>query len=380
MTTTAHPTSTHGSRGPVRAVSAGVVLLAVLASVEPLAAQNRGRNRAQTPPQSGFQWPEAGGRGAGSPGGAPGQDFTILRRVLQSGQETPIGEVTPFPSFPLSLPGFGAYPTLGLPTPFAGAQPDLPLLGAMPAPDPNAWPSWIASDDSVDAAEGFTAARAIVSRTADRVWYLGPRAGAYVPLAFHDKIRLVTEGARVRVDNKGSFDVLLQEGAKLRSSGPVELRFDALTEEAVDLALVAFSRVWLDARTRPIRVSLPSGELVVVTSARAYLEHDGRTAVVENAGGVSVVLQSAIGEQPIPPAHRAAVLAAAERTGGVPAALAVAGDVRSQESGRILSGEGGAAGGTVVWNGARFAVPPGGTLEIDPLAGAAFPSHRTETQ
>ncbi len=349
--------------------SALFVALAVILLGSAIVAQG-GRRSAWPPRTTPTQNPQGAAGGLGD-----------LRRLLQEGlrqQDQPIFRTNqPFPTFPVDSPGFGQFPGLGLPVPFSGiTTPAAP--GIVKPRDPNAWPSWIQTDASIRAEEGFLPDRAILSRSAERVWYLSPEASAFVPLAFHDKFRLVTPGCQIQVRRRGEFQVLFHGGAVLRSRGPVELAVEDLSDERVTLRIDDYTHVWITARKRPIEVKLGSGETVLLQNSPGYFERSERLGQIKHAGGGVMSVESAVGSVDIPGAHRVELLAEAKRTGSPTAELALRGDITSIDEGRILRAEGGTGGGAVVWNGARFNVQAGVVLRIDPLAGEAFPNNRSQ--
>ncbi|MCA8942986.1 MAG: hypothetical protein KDB80_10540 [Planctomycetes bacterium] len=292
----------------------------------------------------------------------------ILLRGGQSANRSSIG--APGRAFPLPSSGFGGFPVL---PPSAGIGGP---LGSLPPRDPNAWPSWIAVDDTIRAEEGFLPDRAILSRSAERVWYLAPTARAFVPMSFHDKFRLISAGSRIEVRGRGEFQILFHGGATLRSRGPTALRIEELDSARIRLHLDRYKHMWITGQAAPIEIQLGSGELLTIDRTPIYLERDGDLGYLRHSGGGTLTVDSAVGTVEVPAAHRIELLAAASRTGSPMAELGAAGDVTSIQEGRILRAEGGAAGGTVVWNGAKFVVEPGVALRVDPLRGDRFPENR----
>ena len=316
-------------------------------------------------------------------GALPGQSqqpqpLRIVDPNAKPSRNVPFRTLLPFP---VALPGFGDI------TPGALNQILLPPGGtdtnsadtnsAVTSNDPNAWPAWIVADPAIAAAEGFLPDRAILARSSERVWYLAPNAGAFVPLAFHDKIRLVTAGCQVEVRGRGEFQLLFHGGGTLRSRERISLRVDSLSETLIELTLERYSNVWLTARDRVIRLHLGSGETVEIDKTPAFLSSDGHLGYIKNPGRGLVTVEGLSGSVRVPSAHRIEVLAES-RSSGFSGELGVVGDIASEIEGRILRAEGGVGGGSVVWNGARFAVSSGAVLRIDALSGDSFPKNRLE--
>lgn len=318
----------------------------------------------------------------------PRFDQPIYRAGFQGVESVfPIYQGFPFPPVSTTTPGgFGAYPTAAQPG--AAGQPGArrkPALGGFPVlPGPKKvvdtgrpqWPSWMRVTRT--AAGTFSSPeRAVVARVADRVWYLAPGETAYVPLAFYDKFRLVESGSRLRVRNKGEFQVAFHDGGSLRSLGPVRLTFASLSREAAELELEELHRLWIVAKSRPLRCGLPDGSRFVVRDARVYLEHaETDRAWLLNEGPGTLEWTSPIGRRELAPGRRIDFFLAPRTRPFLPAGLVVEGAVRTERKGRVLELESEGPRARVTWSGARFTLPPGARLRLDPLAGDTFPGVR----
>ena len=282
-----------------------------------------------------------------------------------------------FPTFPPDVPGYGGYPGVRLPVPFtAGVTVPPRPRDAAPLPD-DAWPSWFGPGEAIGD-EGFTAERAVLHRGSDRVWYHGPRDTAFVPLAFWDKFRVLSAGSRIEVRHKGEYQITFHGGAMLRAHRPSRLEVEVLNEEIIALRLPHLSKIWLSAVTRPVRLTLPDESVLEAQGTSAYLERGDGFARISNDGVGRLVVRGAIGQQEIPPGHSVWLPLLPTTRSVIGAALALEGDVDARRDGRVLAADGGARGGTVTWNGARFAVPAGGNLRLDPLGGDEFPDNRAK--
>lgn len=315
----------------------------------------------------------------------PRFDQPIYRRGFQGVESVfPIYQGFPFPpGSTTAAGGFGAYPraaqpgTTGLPG--RGRQPALGGFPILPGPKKvidtgrPQWPSWMRVTRT--AAGTFSSPeRAVVARVADRVWYLAPGETAYVPLAFYDKFRLVESGGRLRVRNKGEFQVAFHDGGSLRSLGPVRLTFAGLSREAAELELEDLHRIWIVARSRPLRLGLPDGSRFVARNARLYLERaETERAWLLNEGPDVIEWTSPIGRRELAPGRRLDFFLAPRTRPYLPAELVVEGSVSTERKGRVVAFQSEGARARVSWCGARFSLVPGVRLVLDPLAGNTFP-------
>jgi hypothetical protein len=279
-----------------------------------------------------------------------------------------------YPSFPRYPSGYGPKPRLGgyLPT----EPPEEPTAGwvdpGLPREVERGWPSWIKPGIPADALPP-AAQRAVIARTADRVWVLTPDETAFTPLTFYEKFRLLESGSVIEVRNKGEFQISFHDGALLRSRGPVRLALPALTEEVGQLRLSALRRIWIYAKVRPFRLMLPDGSVLEFANTEVYLEESEARALVHNHGPDDVVWRDRIGDVTLKPGRRIDVFLVPPDHEFVAADLSVEGAVRQERTGRVLELRGDGSGGSVSWSGARIEVPGGAVVRLDPLAGVSFP-------
>jgi hypothetical protein len=287
--------------------------------------------------------------------------------------DTGIAPFQGFPTFPPALGGYGGYPQppralVTPPEPGAGAAPP-PLL-----PEPPAWPSWLL----VRATEPvpFGPDRAVLMRSADRVWFRTPDEEAFVPLYYFDKMRGIPAGTEIEVRRSGEFQILCHDGSRLYSFGPADLKVAALEEARVRLEWRSLTHLRIVCRNRPHEIALPDGSTVRTAAEQdsagpvdLRLERrDGRVSVF-NAGVRAASLVTPFGEQPLEPGSRAFLLLVPPDP-AVPAPLSHVG-IAAERRGRELLCRG-AEGGEVTWCGARFDLPAGTTLLLDPLQGSPF--------
>ena len=276
-----------------------------------------------------------------------------------------------FPTFSASALGYAGL-QVGLPVPFTpGAQ----VPGLPPAPtDPDAWPSWFKGDTA--GAEGYTVDVGLLSVLSERIYYRTPDQ-VFVPLAFYDKFRVVRPKAEINVRREGEFVLTFRGGASLRSFGPIALRIRTLDEDAIVLQVGDIYRVWLRAITRPMRIEFSNGPVLILEDTEVYCElTEFGFLSLQNRGRGQARVTSEVGTFEISPLHRARIFLRGSGHPGLTAELQTDGDLRTERRGRVLEVSGRVGGGRVTWNGARFRLPEGATLEIDPLAGEAFPDNR----
>lgn len=287
-------------------------------------------------------------------------------------------------------PGFPVYPATatpgaGLPgTTMPGAVPANPLGGMFPglgglrptlAPRPEGgWPSWVGSQLSGE--QRLAAAdRAVLARLSDRVWLLAPNDNAFVPLAFYDKLRTVTAGSVVEVRARGEFQLVMHDGAQLRTWGRARLQITRLAEAGAEFGFTSVQRVWVDAKARPLAITLPDGSVLELANCSVRIEAVGGRAVVQNYGPAAARMRNRSGSFELPKAHRSTVLTQPPTASFHPADLDLEGAVRAQRQGRMLEVTGDGPG-AVVWSGARFELERGRVVRLDPLAGEDFPEKK----
>lgn len=326
------------------------------------AAQRPGRFPVDTPqPQ---QREEGGGLLPGSP----------FRTLFQRGDVPPVFDGTDtnarrFRGFPSLAPeSFGSYPGGRLPLPF-----DTRPAGPPPEPTPprskNAWPSWLDAEG-----DGFTSSVAILAQSSDYVWVKDPEETVYTPLAPYDRYRVVHAGTEVDVRGGGHFQAYFHGGAVVRVLGRSHLAMVLLDDDVADLRFDALSHVFAFARERLIRIRIGDGAVVDLRNARVSFDRqlDGSVLCTnETRGEVSLDLNG----QRIELKNGRRVRLLPGVTGTVLASeLSFEGEVRVVSEGRVARATGVARGGTVTWSGARFRIPGGGVLRIDPLSGMKSPA------
>jgi hypothetical protein len=282
------------------------------------------------------------------------------------------GITTPsFPGIPQYPLGFGPRQRVSgyLPAPDAFNPEWVPV--PLPANRERGWPSWIKPGDD-QTTPPPDAERVILARIADRVWVFAAGDTAFVPLAFYDKFRVLESGSSIEVRNQGEFLLSFHDGAAIRAHGPARLTLSELADDVAELQLRDFRRMWINAKSRPLRVLLPDGALMDLENAEMYLEAERLRGAVFNHGPKPVVWHGRSGDVEIPVGQRMDLFLAPLRAPFLPAALEVDGAVRPEITGRRLEVRGEGAG-SVTWSGARFQIPAGSVVRIDPLAGSTFP-------
>jgi hypothetical protein len=362
---------------------------------------------AQVPygPPTSSQWQQPQGQGQGQQGQEPGpwrpqvtspwgdpaldpevygigDPFRLESVWMVPGLDIPQG----FPVFPPNLSGYGGYPPAPpglLLGPNIRPMPLLPL-----PPSPPDWPAWIKAKLPPDLP--YDQGLAVLVRHSDRVWFRLPDDDAFEPLYHWDTTRGLPAGSAVRVPQTGAFLLLLHGGGLVRSFGACELRIEQLGEAAPTLALDRFTRFRLTTIERSISCRLPDGSRLEIEApppgavtpgtADVVLEtvdepawYGGR-ATIFNAGDRPVSWQAPIGTIAIDPGRRVTVflVPAAERLEPLPSELSAKG-VETEAVGPVRRFRGGEAG-SVSWSGARFELPAGAVLELDPLLGDVFKS------
>ena len=291
-----------------------------------------------------------------------------------------------FPVFPTSLGGYGSYP----PPPEGFLQPPLASMVPPPARIPAApdWPGWVVSKRHEELPYG--ANNAVVVRQSDRVWVRDATDAAFTPLYHWDITRSVSAGSRVRVPQTGEFLAMFYGGTRLESFGSSELHIKTMVESGVELELSGFTHVVLTAHEHSFDLALPDGsrlrslpvpeDAFAVGMTRLCIDRvdeprwfAGR-ATVFNGGSRNVALTTALGDVLLE-AGRRVTLFLTPPTQPLSHEL-VSENVQPEPDGpdgigRRFTAQRDAA---VVWSGARFALPAGATLQLDPMMGRAFSS------
>lgn len=277
-----------------------------------------------------------------------------------------------FPSFPESGQVGGALGTL---PPAFGDPSFAPPIGPAEPRAPDAWPTWFA-DAPGEEGDRFLPSRAVLVRQSDRVWFRDAEESVFVPVRFSRKFRAVEAGDVVEVRQKGEFELLLQDGGTLKTFSRVRVEVLELSEDVVSFRVPHARRIEVRPLVRKMRVQLPDGSVLEATEGSyRWIERDDGLAHLQNVGTEDATLHFSAaadaGSTPLPSGYqvvlRATRSAAGSAPGGRDGKLVVEGDATAAFDGsiRVFSGRG--EGGTVTWAGARFPMPAGGELRIDPL-------------
>ncbi len=274
----------------------------------------------------------------------------------------------------LTPPGFGAYPDGQFAVPFRDAPVGVATTPMMPR-SPNAWPSWLPPNAEEGGDVGFTPNVAIVAQTNDYVWVLEPDETAFTPLAYWDRYRVVPAGTTLDVRGGGQFALAFQRGSVVRSLGKARAVLERMDEEVTAIGFESLSRVVVVAGERPVRVRVGQAGAVEAVSCRLSLAREGGLVHVANLGPGQARFD--VGERVVelPRGFRISVIPDLPPD-GPSLDLGLRGDLQTSRDGRKLRAVAGAAGGSLDWSGARFELPRGANLTVDPLAGSAFPEGR----
>lgn len=323
--------------------------------------------------------------GPGGPGGMQPRVPPFMRSIVNTRSTfNRLPPPAPWLGFPVqeaSITDFGAYP-LGAGE--AGAKPIM-LRPPPLAPDqPEDWPTWLATKSKPSLP--YQPDRCVLLRHSDRVWFRADPEEPFVPLYFWDKTRSLTAGAAVQVRQSGEFELMLHGGGRIVALGPTGLELRQMDDEAVQIEAKQFTHLRLFVRGRRHEFLLPDGSRVEVPAGPGgegeemaqlvLIRADepgwiaGR-ATMFNAGSRPVTWHSHGGDVQLEPSRRVTffltppnqvvpmalvpTLADVERRGAVVVC-------RPQEP----------RGSTVTWSGARFELPTGTTLSLDPLLGTPF--------
>lgn len=306
-----------------------------------------------------------------------------------------------FPAFPARLQGYGNYP---LPV-----DPDDPnvtgLVAPLPAaePEPAGWPSWVRLRARKPLP--FDVDVGLLIAQNGRSWFRSTREEPFVPSMLHDKFASLPVGAEVEMRGRGKFEVLLHQSTRIEVAGRTRLEVVGLDEESVTLAFAYLSRLRLHVNGRTNKIRLPDGSELEIAPAELSADAPGevpaalsgfgalfgtasipeavRPALVEihradepswyggratitNLGGRSITWRHAFGETEIAPAQRVTLFlsppTAPTRHG------LQAGGARVEEDGDAAVLRAG-SNTEVQWCGASIAVPAGGELRLESLAG-----------
>lgn len=290
----------------------------------------------------------------------------ILLRNAQPGNARPFG--APPQGLPVLFPpDWGAYPGGLFPMPFRAEGSVTPIAPAEPR-SPNHWPRWLPGHEG----EGFTPDLAILAQTTDYVWVREPEEPVFVPLAYWDRFRVVKAGTAIEVRSGGQFLMRFHRGASLRVAGRTKLDLLTLDEEGAEIAFTDLAHVVATASERPLRMRIGSAGTVEVLSSRVSLHRERGMVHVENLGPGALVLRARDQETPVPAGTKAILLPELPAE-APPGELQLEGDLATSRDGRVLRAEAGSRDGSLSWSGARFRLPAGAVLRLDPLAGSEFP-------
>ena len=284
------------------------------------------------------------------------------------GMESALPRFSGFPSPQLlGTSGFGT----GLGNVPGTHPPRMPPPLASPARR-DRWPTWLGlGADQKDAPR--IDSRAILVRTADRVWVRDVGEPAFVPVPFWDKARVLQTGVMLSVLGQGQFALLLHDGGGLMASGATELTLGTLDETNADLQFRRITRLRGSAQSRLVRLRLPGGVTVEFREAKVSILADETRAKISHHDGAPIRVLGRHGVTELQPGHAIDVLLADGAEPPIVTALQTEGGVDARREGRALFADGRGNGGTVSWYGVRVTVPPGQTAKFDPLGGARFP-------
>lgn len=285
-----------------------------------------------------------------------------------------------FPLSALDLSGYGLYPQQVQPIPplmLDGLLPPAPFV-----PPPPDWPSWVRGKGEE---RKYDPQHALLVRQADRVWFREPTEEVAVPLYFWDATRELTSGSAIEVRHAGEFLLLFHGGSRLAAFGPTALELEELAEPGVRLQVAAFTNLRLTIVEGAFTVQLPDGSTLVAEAPaegevagpiRLVLERAdepepfrGR-ATIGNVGARAVRWQTAFGEIELLPGRQSTFFFVPP-TKPLQQRLSAA-QVTTEENGAVRRFAADAEPGSVTFSGARFTVPPGAVLELDPLLGSPF--------
>ncbi len=287
-----------------------------------------------------------------------------------------------FAIFPPSLGSYGVYP--------AGPGGQLPTSGGqLPPPAPPAapdWPAWIKSKRPVPLP--YQPSVAVVVRQSDRVWWRPGADEPFVPLYHYDNARALEAGAELEVRTTGEFLLMLYGGTRISSFGTARVRLDELSENAAVATVSEFSWFELRASQCGFTGALPDGSRLVIDpplapeaggagvgEAGVRVEREiepGRyvgRATIFNFGSRAVRWVTPLGEVALLPGYRVTMLLAPSQAAMATNLTEVNAAALADGSRRVWSAT---ESGSVTWSGARFELPTGSRLVLDPILGDPF--------
>jgi hypothetical protein len=295
-----------------------------------------------------------------------------IRGGFQGLGSTWSGYLSGFPIYSGAARGFGAYPTAPE-EPRGALRPPLPRLEP---PREGDWPSWIDIAAERRGLPPISPLRAVLVQSSDRVWYRERGETAFVPLAFHDRFRLIEPNATALVRDQGEMVVVFHEAGQIRTLGPCEMTVVDLTPDIAEIALPQVALAWVTARARKLRLRLPDGSELECQDGACRLQQVGAKLEIENRATTPLLWRGQGRTVTVEPVQMLRLLAAAPARPPIPAALATGGAVEQRREGRAIVARGGAGGGTVEWSGVRIRLGEGEEVRLDPLAGTTFPDSR----
>jgi hypothetical protein len=326
------------------------------------------------------------GQGQGQqPGGLePIEDQFRLRRQWVQRPDAFQG----FPVFPQNLTQYGIYP----PPPGWGQPPTFAGPIALPHVSPTApdWPAWIKG--KAGAPLPYEIGRVVLVRQSDRVWFRTKGDDAFVPLYHWDFVRSLAPGDEVKVDGSGEFMLQFHGGALIDAIGPTSVAIDALDAKEARCTVRAFTHLRFTALARPLVLALPDGSTIATEAPEApaspnevrnvaalpsellleRTDEPGRyrgRATLFNSGSVPARWQTAFGEVLLEPGRRVTFFLTPPV---VPLSAALVEDkVRAEPDGPVRRWNA-VEPASVTWSGARFQLPAGSSLQIDPMLGDPF--------
>lgn len=286
--------------------------------------------------------------------------------------------VAPEQGFPTFAPGIypPAPPDWMKPPGISGLPSALPMLPTNPD-----WPSWVKA--KLDRELPYAPDQAVLVRDSDRVWLRTPDEEVFVPLYFFDKLRAVTVGTAVEVRQTGGFQLVFHGGSRLTASGTAALRIATLDEQLLRLEVTRFTHLWLVSIGREQRLQLPDGSELRIAAGEAtdgraevHIERAdepgwyGGRATMFNAGQRAVVWHTPFGDREILPGY---IVTFFLQPSPLPLGTDLQTDaVTTRRTGASLEATPSGGNGAVTWLGARFQLPPGSRLVLDPLLGDPF--------
>jgi len=262
------------------------------------------------------------------------------------------------PTYPGNVPGYGGYPGVV-------GQPGAVGLGSpgIKSADKDSWPSWITPGNKPRVVKST---QVVVVRLTDRVWMRKAGERAFVPMAYYDRFRFLETGSQVEVRGKGEYQLVMHDGAGMRSRGPCSLQINSLDESVMDLQITTVNSIWLTAKLRPVRVLLPDGTRLELSASAVHIERRGDLIRVSNAGSAPIRFAGLCGSGEIRGPRYINVWTEPSKASPLSGSLQLTGRVTQSKAGGVTTLRGG-ADGQVTWSGARFKLGDGASLKIQPL-------------